>query len=380
MKVAILGIDGYLGWPLALKLEKLGHHVCGVDNLFRRNIIESIVPIDSVKNRFKNKSYYQFDIEKDIIGLRGFLQQEEPEIIVHYAEIPSAPYSMISAMKAIEVQRNNVLGTLGLLWAMKEIVPNATLIKLGTMGEYGTPNRPLFEGEFPKDAFLEWRGRKWNLGGQQTPRDAGSFYHISKVQDTANIFGACKFWGLKSYDVMQGIIYGVHTEEIDKPELRTRFDIDESFGTIINRFVAQAVLGMPLTVYGTGRQTRGIIALEDAMQCMVKLINAPLKKGEYKVVNQISDVYQMGDLANKVILEAAAFGINAKIQSIKNPRVEADEHDYEVISDNLPALGFKQKVTVSEEIRRMFKVLSEPNIKKRIELQKDSILPKIQWR
>ena len=380
MKVAILGIDGYLGWPLSLKLKKLGHKVCGVDNLWRRDKVKSIVPIDSVKNRFKNKSFYEFNIEEDIIGLKSFLEIERPDIIVHYAEIPSAPYSMIGVEEAIEVQKNNVLGTLGLLWLMKEVTPHATLIKLGTMGEYGTPNRPLFEGEYPKDAFLKWRDREWNLGGQQTNRDAGSFYHVSKVQDTANIFAACKFWGLKSYDVMQGIIYGVHTTEINKPKLRTRFDIDESFGTIINRFVSQAILGIPLTIYGTGGQTRGVIALEDAMQCMVKLINSPLKKGEYKVVNQISGVYKMKDLANKVIKVAKEFDIKVKKQFIENPRVEASEHKYEVISDNLPALGFKPVVTVEEEIREMFKVLSKSDVKKQIELQKDFILPKIKWR
>lgn len=379
MKVAILGIDGYLGWPLSLRLKEKGHEVCGVDNLFRRNIIESVVPIDSVENRFKDKSFYQFNIE-DVEKLKRFLEKEKPESIVHYGEIPSAPYSMISVKESIEVQRNNVLGTLGLLWAMRDTVPDAVLIKLGTMGEYGTPNRPLFEGEFPNDAFLEWQGRRWNLGGQQTSRDAGSFYHISKVQDTANIIGACKYWGLKSYDVMQGIIYGLYTKEIgDDPKLRTRFDIDESFGTIVNRFCAQAILGIPLTIYGTGGQTRGLIALEDAMQCMVRLIESSLKKGEYKVVNQVSGVHKMRVLADKVIKVAKELGIEAKSQNLENPRVEASEHDYEVISDNLPALGFKPIVTVEQEIRRMLEVLSEPNIKSRMEAQKHHILPKIKW-
>ncbi|MFX1340275.1 MAG: NAD-dependent epimerase/dehydratase family protein, partial [Promethearchaeota archaeon] len=255
MKVMILGIDGYLGWSLALKLAKLGFQVSGLDNFTRRDCVmekgaHTIVPIERMTTRLQlAREVHGITINfrninlSESAKLREFLEEIKPESIVHYAEIPSAPYSMADMEHAVKVQENNVLGTLKLLWLMKEIVPESNLIKLGTMGEYGTPltGRPLFEGLFPADASIEWDNRKWSLSGETTPRDPASFYHVSKVQDTFNILEACKYWWLRSYDVMQGVIFGVFTEElaVDK-RLRTRFDIDEWFGTVINRFVAQA--------------------------------------------------------------------------------------------------------------------------------------------
>jgi len=193
-------------------------------------------------------NFRQIDILNERDRLEGFIDEVKPEVIVHYGECPSAPYSMIDVDHAIAVQRNNVLGTLGVLFIMRDVVPESSLIKLGTMGEYGTPltGRPLFEGMFPADAVLKWDNREWSLGGELTPRDPVSFYHISKVQDTYNIVEACKYWWLRSYDVMQGVICGVHTDQVSRdPRLRTRLDIDEWFGTVINRFVAQAVIGLP---------------------------------------------------------------------------------------------------------------------------------------
>lgn len=395
MKVMILGMDGYLGWTLALKLAKLGCRVSGIDNYYRRDCVmekgaHTIVPIERMTNRLRiakevlglGLNFRKLDIN-DKEKLKEFIDEEKPEVIVHYAEIPSAPYSMVDANHAIEVQRNNVLGTLGLLWAMKDTVPNASLIKLGTLGEYGAPltGRPIFEGMFPADAELHWNKREWSLGGELTPRDPVSFYHVSKVQDTFNVYEACKYWWLRSYDVMQGVIYGVHTNEVASDQrLRTRLDIDEWFGTVVNRFVAQAIIGIPLTIYGSGEQIRGMIALEDAMECMVRLIASPPEPGQYKVVNQVSGLHNISDLAETVATVAKKFKINVKIQRVENPRVEAEEHPFEVVSRNLPRkLGFKPKVSLEKEITRMFKLLTKRKMKRRIEEKAQVIWPKTRW-
>lgn len=397
MRVLILGIDGYLGWTLALWLGSLGFQVSGVDNYNRRKWVKergahTIVPISRMSDRLKaaqevlglNINFREIDILNERDKLKEFIDEVKPEAVVHYAECPSAPYSMIDVDHAIYVQKNNVLGTLGLLFIIKDIVPETSLIKLGTMGEYGTPltGRPLFEGMFPADAVLKWDNREWSLGGELTPRDPVSFYHVSKVQDTYNIVEACKYWWLRSYDVMQGVIYGVHTEQVAAdPRLRTRLDIDEWFGTVINRFVAQAVVGIPLTLYGSGDQIRGFIALEDAMQCMTRLIVHPPEPGQYDVVNQMSGFYSLRELARTVAkIGKEEFNLPVKIQRVENPRVESERHPFEPIYENLPKkFGFKPRVTLEEEIRRMFELLTKTEIKRRIEEKKHHIIPKTWW-
>jgi UDP-sulfoquinovose synthase len=396
MRVMVLGMDGYLGWTLALKLAKLGYQVSGIDNYSRRKWVKekgahTIVPITSMTKRLiKTKEILGINInfrEMDLLErnkFREFVEEVKPEAIVHYAENPSAPYSMVDDDHAVFVQTNNVMGTLRLLFAMRDLVPAASQIKLGTMGEYGTPltGRPIFEGLFPADAVLKWDDREWSLAGEIIPRDPGSFYHASKVQDTINVYEACKYWWLRSYDVMQGVIYGVHTDEVAlHPELRTRFDVDEWFGTAINRFVAQAIVGIPITIYGKGGQSRGFLALRDAMQCMVRLINSPPKPGVYDTLNQISGVYNLMDLAKTVKrIGEKEFKLPVKIQRLQNPRVEADEHPYEAIYENLPdKFGFKPEVSLEEEIYEMFKLLIQPEIKKRIEEKNHVILPKTMW-
>jgi UDP-sulfoquinovose synthase len=396
MKVMILGLDGYLGWTLGLKLAKLGCQISGIDNYNRRNAVKekashSIVPIYSMNERLKaanevhgiNIDFREIDLTNLKI-LREFMEEIKPDAIVHYAEYPSAPYSMVDVEHSIEVQRNNTLGTLGLLWLMKDICPNASLIKLGTMGEYGAPltGRPIFEGMFPSDAILKWDGREWSMGGEITPRDPVSFYHVSKVQDTFNVYEACKYWWLRSYDIMQGIIYGVHTDEIAAdPRLRTRLDMDEWFGTVINRFVCQAIMGFPLTVYGSGEQIRGAIALDDAMECMVRLISNPPEPGQYEVVNQVSGLHKVKDIAETIAkVGNKKFGLDIEIQRIENPRVEAEKHPLEVVSKKLPRdKGFKPKVSLEKEITRMFELMTKPEIKQRIEEKKHVIMPKTRW-
>lgn len=396
MRVLILGIDGYLGWTLALKLGRLGFHVSGVDNYSRRKMsgekgAHSVVPLVNMTERLHTaKEVHDISLNfrwmdiRDRSRLAEFMEEIKPEAIVHYAEIPSAPYSMVDADHAVEVQNNNTLGTLGLLWLIKDIVPESSLVKLGTLGEYGAPltGRPLFEGMYPSDAVLNWRGRKWSLGGEITPRDPVSFYHASKVQDTFNIYEACKYWWLRSYDIMQGVIFGVHSEEIAADErLRTRFDIDEWFGTVINRFVAQAIAGIPLTIYGTGEQIRGFISLEDAMECMVRLICSPPEPGQYDVVNQVSGLYKLNDIAEVVArIGNENYGLGVEMQRLENPRVETEEHPFEVVSRNLAdTFGFKPKVSLEKEVDRMFQLLTKPDILSRIKEKSHTIMPKTWW-
>ncbi len=397
MRVMILGIDGYLGWTLALKLGNLGYQVSGVDNFTRRKSVaernaHSIVPVTSMTERLETAkeildidiTFRELDIYNEWRKLGNFMQEIQPEAIVHYGEIPSAPYSMIDSDHAVEVQQNNVIGTLRLLFLMKEITPTTSLLKLGTMGEYGVPltGRPLYEGLFPSDAELHWEGREWSLGGELTPRNPPSFYHVSKVQDTFNIYEACQYWWLRSYDIMQGVIYGVHTDEVAAhPKLRTRLDIDECFGTVINRFTSQAAIGMPLTVYGEGEQARGFIALRDTMECMVRLINSPPEPGQYDVVNQVSGAYRIDELAETVAEVASKkFGKRVKIQQVENPRVESEQHPLEVVSRKLPnEFGFRPSISLEDEITNMLELLTRPEITKRIEKIQEVIMPETRW-
>lgn len=397
MRVMILGIDGYLGWTLALWLGSQGCRISGVDNFSRRDWVKergahTVVPISRMTERLHaakevlgvNIDFRQIDILNERDKLQEFIDEVKPEAIVHYGECPSAPYSMIDLDHAIHVQQNNVMGTLGLLFKMRDLVPETSLIKLGTMGEYGTPltGRPLFEGMFPADAVLRWEGREWSLGGELTPRDPVSFYHVSKVQDTYNVYEACKYWWLRSYDVMQGVIYGAHTPQVAAdPRLRTRLDMDEWFGTVINRFVAQVVIGFPLTLYGAGEQIRGFIGLEDAMQCMTRLIAHPPEPGQYDVVNQMSGFYSVRHLAETVArIASSEFNLPVLIQRVENPRVESDIHPFEPIYNKLPdRFGFEPKVALDDEIYRMLELLTQPHIRQRIEEKKHLILPKTWW-
>jgi len=395
MRVMILGIDGYLGWPLALKLGTLGCDVSGIDNFSRRDMVlereaDTAVPIPSMAERLQavrdvlniNINFRQMDI-RDRESLEDFMRKIMPESIVHYAEIPSAPYSMIDVEHAIEVQNNNVLGTLGLLFLIRDIVPESSLLKLGSMGEYGAPlnGSPIFEGVFPDGAVLKWNDHEWSLAGEQTPRDPLSFYHVSKVQDTFNVYEACKCWKLRSYDIMQGLIYGIHTDEIALDiRLRTRFDCDECFGTMINRFVTQAALGAPITVYGRGGQSRPIIALDDAMECMIRLISSPPLPGDYTVVNQLTSVITVSEMAQMVASIGQRFGLKPQIQQIENPRVEPEGYVYEVVAEKLfRDYGFRQNVSVESEVIRMFELCLNSEILKRIKDNLNTIFPEICW-
>ncbi len=328
----------------------------------------SAVPILSPEERQK---YIPFEVGDmlDYQKVEDVLQRFRPDAIVHFAEQPAAPYSMIDVQHAVFTQKNNVLGTLNLLWAMKEICPDAHLIKLGTMGEYGTPNIDISEGFFE----IEFRGRKDRL---PFPKQAGSWYHQTKVHDSNNILFACRIWGLRSTDINQGPVYGSKTDEMKEDWQRTRFDFDQSFGTALNRFCSQAVIGFPLTPYGRGGQIRGYININDSMQAIRLIIDNPPKQGEYRVFNQWIEKFSINQLAEIVKQAAEKIGLKVTIQALNNPRKEAEEHYYNPDNQGLFRLGLKPrglKEVVPQTIKDLIK------FKDRIEAKKDFIKPTIKW-
>jgi UDP-sulfoquinovose synthase len=382
MRTLVLGMDGYIGWSLSMHLAKRGHTVSGVDNLSRRDNVESVgshsaIPILDMEERIrafkrihgKDLTFFGGDL-LDYDFLADVIKQTRPDSIVHLGEQPSAPFSMIDRKHAIYSQHNNVEGTLNVLYAMKDIVPDCHLVKLGTMGEYGTPNIDIPEGFFE----IEYRGRKDIL---PFPKQPHSMYHLSKVHDTANTMFACRVWKLSSTDIMQGVVYGTRTDEMIDDSLMTRFDFDESFGTVINRYCAEAVIGLPLTPYGQGKQKRGFIDLVDSIQCLTIAIENPAARGEYRVFNQLDEVYSIGELAEKVAKVANKLGMEAKIQNVENPRTEKAEHYYKVDNENLKKLGFKPTRTLEETAQIMLKDLSKH--KNRILEKSEAILPKTKW-
>jgi UDP-sulfoquinovose synthase len=382
MRILVLGMDGYIGWSLSMHLAKRGHSVSGIDNLSRRANVETVgsrsaIPILDMEERVRTfKRIHGEDLaffEGDLLDydfLADVIKQTRPDSIVHLAEQPSAPFSMIDRQHAIYSQHNNVEGTLNVLYAMKDIVPDCHLVKLGTMGEYGTPNIDIPEGFFE----IEYRGRKDIL---PFPRQPHSMYHLSKVHDTANIMFACRVWKLCSTDIMQGVVYGTRTEEMVDDSLMTRFDFDESFGTVINRYCAEAAIGSPLTPYGQGKQKRGFIDLVDSIQCLTIALENPAARGEYRVFNQLDEVYSIAELAEIVVTVAKKLGIDAEIKNLENPRTEKAEHYYNVDHENLRKLGFKPTRKIQESVEIMLKDLSKH--KDRILEKREAILPKTKW-
>ncbi len=382
MRTLVLGIDGYIGWALSMHLAKRGHTVSGIDNFSRRANVESIgsqsaIPLRDMQERVnafrkihgKNISFFEGDL-LDYDFLEDVIKQTRPDSIIHLAEQPSAPFSMIDRSHAIYSQHNNVEGTLNVLYAMKDLVPNCHLVKLGTMGEYGTPNIDIPEGFFE----VEYRGRKDIL---PFPRQPHSMYHLSKVHDTANIMFACRVWKLSSTDIMQGVVYGTRTHEMIEDSLMTRFDFDESFGTVINRYCAEAIIGLPLTPYGEGKQRRGFIDLVDSIQCLTIAVENPAAKGEYRVFNQLDEVYSIAELAEKVVTVAKKLGIDAKIKNVENPRTEKAEHYYNVDHEHLKNLGFKPTRRIEETVEITLKDLMK--YRDRILEKSEAILPKTKW-
>jgi Nucleoside-diphosphate-sugar epimerases len=361
MKVIILGADGYLGWPLSLRLLRRGHQVVGVDNLATRRAVEEVgsdsaLPIPSPKERERaarelGEFKFVFGDVTDYKFVRELLRKENPDAVVHFAEQRSAPYSMRDVEHAVYTMHNNLEGTLNLIYAVKEVKSDIHIVKMGTMGEYGTPNFDIPESAFVE---VEINGRRDRI---PTPKFAGSWYHWTKVYDTYNMLFANKVWGLTFTDIMQGPVYGTRTEEITGERFFTRFDFDEVWGTVVNRYCVEAVLGLPLTPYGKGGQTRGFLSLEDSVEALRILIENPPKQGEYRHVNQFVELRSVREIATFVQEAARELGLDVKVEHVPNPRVEAEEHYYNPELKVLPSLGFRPKKVMREEVKVMIKDL-----------------------
>jgi UDP-sulfoquinovose synthase len=355
MRILILGGDGYLGWPTALRFSARGHEVSVVDNFARRRWhrehgTASLTPIAELDERIEA---WREASGKQIRGYAGGVEdgdlleevvaETRPEAVVHYGQQPSAPFSMLSRERAVETQYANVIGNLNLLFAMRDHAPDAHLVKLGTMGEYGQPNIDIEEGYIE----IEHKGRRDVLPYPKLP---GSLYHCSKVHDSTNIHFACRTWGLRATDLNQGVVYGIETEETAGDDrLITRFDYDELFGTVLNRFCVQAVIGHPLTVYGSGGQTRGFLNIRDTLQCVELAVANPAAAGEFRVFNQFTEQFSVLDLAHLVSHAAEHLGYSVTIDHVDNPRVEKEEHYYNAIHTKLLDLGL-QPTLLGEEL------------------------------
>lgn len=382
MRICVLGGDGYCGWATALHLSAKGHAVSIVDNFARRQWdfelgVQTLTPIHSLTDRLrtwrdisgKSIELHSGDL-LDYEFLSSTIQTAKPDAIVHFAEQRAAPYSMIDRKHAVFTQTNNVIGTLNLLFAMREFCPEAHLVKLGTMGEYGTPNIDIEEGYLT----IEHNGRRDVL---PFPKQPGSFYHLSKVHDSHNIMFACRIWGLRATDLNQGVVYGTVTDEILQDEaLINRFDYDDVFGTVLNRFCVQAAVGHPLTVYGKGGQTRGYLDIRDTVRCVELACLNPAERGECRVYNQFTEQFSVLELAGMIQSAGRKLGLDVELEHMPTPRVEAESHYYNAKHSKLIDLGLEPHL-LSESL-----LDSLMNIALRYQHRVDTgvFLPQVDWR
>lgn len=392
--ILILGGDGYLGWPTAMHFSNLGHAVTVVDNYFRRNScteldVGMLYPVPSLAERakiwyeltgkeikvvicdltdpekmrslFDGSIKYNYSVQSQFTGL--------PDTVLHYAEQPSAPYSLMSYGRADFTITNNLRVTNNLMWAVRDYGREIHIIKLGTMGEYGTPNIDIEEGWLEVDH----KGRKDKF---LFPRQAGSIYHTSKVMDTDLLWFGVRMWELRVTDLMQGPVYGIDTDEsLIDPRLKTIFNYDEVFGTIVNRFVVQAIIGYPLTVYGKGGQTRGYLNIRDTLQCIEKSFDSPAPVGELRIFNQIMETFSANDLAEIVKRVGSERGHDVKIDHIENPRKELEEHYYNPTYQGLRGIGVKPHLLTDEAMAGIFETVE----KHKATIRKDVIFKGVKW-
>jgi UDP-sulfoquinovose synthase len=385
MRILILGGDGYLGWPTAIYFSQRGHDVTVVDNYFRRNacteldvgmlypvptlveramiwhaktgleikvVIGDLTNPETMRSLFDGRVQYSWAIRPDFSGI--------PETVIHYAEQPSAPYSLINYKYANITIANNLLVTNNIMFAVRDLARDTHIIKLGTMGEYGTPKIDIEEGWID----IEHKGRKDKF---LFPRQASSLYHTTKIMDTDLLWFGVRMWKLKVTDLMQGPVYGIETDESAVDDrLRTLFNYDEIFGTVVNRFIAQAVVGYPLTVYGKGGQTRGYLNIKDTLQCVDKSVQTPAKPGELRIFNQIMETFSVLELAEMTRRVGKRLGFDVDIKSIENPRKEAEEHYYNPTYQGLKDIGVVPHLLTEEVMEGMFRVVAsfKDNIRK----------------
>ncbi len=381
MRVIILGADGYLGWPTVMDFAAKGHEVWAVDNYLRRTIAqqtqsEALIPLPNLQDRaaiFKAEHGKDVDVRVfdlcDYHRLAELVKEVKPDCIVHYAEQPSAPYSMSGFDEARLTLRNNLDVTFNTLWAVREHAPDCHIVKLGTMGEYGVPNIDIEEGWID----IEHKGRKDKF---LFPRAAGSLYHTTKVLDTDLIWFYVRTWGLRVTDLMQGPVYGLSTDESDADErLFPNFHYDDIFGTVVNRFMVQAVAGVPLTVFGKGGQTRGYLNLRDTLQCVGLAMENPVEKGELRILNQLTETFSVNDLADRVKRVGDQMGLNVEVKSIDNPRKEREEHYYNPTHSGLMEMGLKPNYLTDEVTASILEVVNRHKDK----IDPSKIMPRVKW-
>lgn len=394
MRIVILGGDGYLGWPTAMYFSKRGYDITVVDNYFRRNacteldvgmlyavptlverakiwfehtgleikvVIADLTDPEAMRDLFNGRVQYAWPLNSNFSGM--------PETVIHYAEQPSAPYSLLDYKYANITISNNLLVTNNLMFALRDFSPQTHVVHIGTMGEYGTPNIDIEEGWLD----IEHKGRKDRF---LFPRQASSLYHTTKIMDTDLMWFAVRMWDLRITDLMQGPVYGIETEEtLLDDRLRTIFNYDEIFGTVINRFITQAVVGYPLTVYGQGGQTRGYLNIKDTLQCVLLSAENPAKQGELRIFNQIMETFSVRELADMTQKVGQKLGYDAEIKSIENPRKEAEDHYYNPNYQGLLDIGVKPHYLTEEVMEGMFKIVAQH----KDTIRKDVIFRGVKW-
>jgi len=392
--ILVLGGDGYLGWPTAMHFSNRGHDVTVVDNYLRRHNCDRLdtgmlYPVPTLINRAKIWHELTGKEIKVVIGdlcepevMRSFFNGSVkydwpinskytgiPDTVIHYAEQPSAPFSLYDYKTADLTLTNNLRVTNNLMFAVRDYSRETHIIKLGTMGEYGTPNIDIEEGWLE----IEHKGRK---GKFLYPRAAGSLYHTTKVMDTDLMWFGVRMWDLKVTDLMQGPVYGIETEEsLIDDRLNTLFNYDEIFGTIINRFIVQAVVDYPLTVYGKGGQTRGYLNIKDTLQCIEMSEKTPAKLGELRIFNQIMECFSANQIAEQVERVGNSLGYNVKVDHIENPRKEAEEHYYNPTYQGLIEIGVEPHFLTDETMTGIFKTVE----KFKSNIRKDVIFKGVKW-
>lgn len=381
MKILILGGDGYLGWPTAMHLSAMGHEVVVADNYLRRRLCreENVGPLYEVLDLTARVRVWQDSTGRTIRPFIGDLtrwsfvselfSEFTPDAVVHYAEQPAAPYSMLNRQAATLTLENNLLATANTIFAVREFCPDAHIVKLGTMGEYGTPDIDIEEGWLE----VEHKGRRQKF---LYPRQAGSLYHTTKIMDTDLLWFYVRVWKLRVTDLMQGPVYGLFTDEAGGNEkLLPFFNYDELFGTVLNRFVVQAIAGIPLTVYGKGGQTRGYINIKDTLNCVRLAIENPADKGELRIFNQLTETFTVNELADRVKSAGHALGLDVDIQHMANPRIEAEDHYYNPRHTGLLDLGLAPNFLTEEVLHEMMAFVA----RHREKIVGEHILPKTAW-
>ena len=381
MRILVLGGDGYLGWPTAMHLSANGHKIAVADNYLRRrlcseeqvNFLHEVPDLDERAALWQSVSGHRIAVHVGDLNSWDFVaevfEKFSPQAIVHYAEQPAAPYSMLNRKAATLTLQNNLSVTANVIFAVREFCPDAHIVKLGTMGEYGTPNIDIEEGWLE----VEHKGRHHKF---LYPRQAGSLYHTTKIMDTDLLWFYVRTWGLRVTDLMQGPVYGIFSDETQKDErLLPFFNYDEIFGTVLNRFVVQAVAGYPLTVYGKGGQTRGYLNINDTLNCVRLSVENPADNGELRIFNQFTETFSVIDLATKVQETGSALGLNVDIQHVENPRLEAEAHYYNPCNTGLLDLGLSPHYLSEGVLVEMMEYV----IKYKDQIKHDQIYRKIKW-